>query len=269
MALSMRPLQFNPKEHLLKGGVFKTPTFIAYDYCKRETGKPTLLTLHGLASDCLGTKVEAAFNFCMDHNISTCRFDYPGHGQSGGEMVSFTLSQALQAALSLVDNVIEGDVVLMGASTGSWLALRLAQERPERIKGVLSIANACDFTQDLYWQALTPAEKEAFKKTGVHTQTYANGFSFQVGYSLIEDGATHLLFDGRSPHNFDQINCPVWLLHGLEDAIVPWQLSLRVAEGLGHKKAVLMLLPGADHQFSGGKELELIAQTLHHLYTPL
>lgn len=259
--------QFNPKRVTLETSAFKTPTFIAYDYCKQATDAPVLLSLHGLGSDSGGGKISAVAEWCTQNGFGSAWFDYPGHGQSGGEMVEFTISQGLDAALHMIDHVIQQPVVLMGSSTGGWLALLVAKARPDMVKGIVTVANACDYTEDLYWAKFSEIEKDQFKKTGLYRKTYANGFFFEVGYGLIEDGRQHLLFDNRSEKaGLGDITCPVRLLHGMEDTAVPWQTSVRIGEELGSSDVEVQLIPQADHRFSTPENIQTLCRAVASVY---
>ena len=78
--------------------------------------------------------------------------------------------------------------------------------------------------------------------------------------ALIEDGAQHLLLGAPIP-----IDMPVRLLHGLADASVPWQLSLRLAERLTSRDIAVILVKGGDHRLSSEPDLARLGQTLDAL----
>ena len=269
------PQNCNVEYTKLETASFKTPLSVAYEYCKQATPTnneaPVLMALHGLGSDMLGGKIELAKAWTIENNYGFSRFDYPGHGQSQGEMVDFTISQALDAALHLIDHIIKKPMVLMGSSTGGWLALLLAQARPNKIKGFVTIANACDFTEDLYWQAFSQKQREDITRKGFYEKKFPDGFGFKLGLTLFEDGKNHLLFDGRSPKSHKgkglaDITCPARLLHGTADDAVPWPTSVRVAKELGGENVEVRLIPHADHRFSEDFNKKTLIRAIADVY---
>ena len=266
------PREFTLQSLILETPSVQEPTDVAYEYCKQATGTdlqdtPVLLAMHGLGSDMQGGKIEKAKAWALENGHGFARFDYPGHGSSGGEMVEFTMSQALDAALHLMDKIIARPVVLTGSSTGGWLALLLAKARPEKVKGIVTIANACDYTEDLYWQKFSPQQQAEIKQKGFYEKRFPDGFGFKLGLCLFEDGRKHLLFDGRSQKaGLGDITCPARLLHGTADAAVPWQTSVRVAEELGGADVAANIIPHADHRFSEEQNKQTLLQALRDVY---
>ena len=262
--------QFTPQRFDLETPSAPTPTFVSYEYCKQETTAPqtpVMVALHGLGSDMTGGKITTARDWCAHRGHGFARFDYPGHGQSGGEMVHFTIGQALDAGLHLLDNIIKKPVILTGSSTGGWLALLLAKARPEQVKGFVTIACACDYTEDLYWQKFSKKQQEEIKQKGFYEKRFPDGFGFKLGLCLFEEGRAHLLFGDRSKKaGLGDITCPARLLHGTADAAVPWQTSVRVAEELGGEDVEAVIIPHADHRFSEEQNKQTLLQALRDVY---
>jgi pimeloyl-ACP methyl ester carboxylesterase len=144
---------------------------------------------------------------------------------------------------------------------GGWIMLLAALARPERIAALVGIAGAPDFTEELLWPRLTPAQREEIIERG--TLVLPSDFD-PAGYlytkALIEDGRHHLLL--RAPIALDM---PVRLLHGLRDQSVPWRLSLRVAEHLASRDVAVTLVKDGDHRLSSEPDLARLAQTLDAL----
>ena len=217
-----------------------------------------------------GGKINTIRDWCCENSIDFARMDYPGHGQSGGEMVDFTISQALDAALHLIDKILKKPVVLMGSSTGGWLALLLAKARPEQVKGFVTIACACDYTEDLYWQKFSQKQQEEIKQKGFYEKRFPDGFGFKLGLCLFEDGRKHLLFGGRSKKaGLGDITCPARLLHGTADDAVPWQTSVRVAQELGGEDIQTRIIPHADHRFSTPANKATLISALGEVYAAI
>lgn len=233
---------------------------IVYDVVPHAAGKnkPAVLFLHGLHSDRFGGKIEAGKQWCAENGVDFATLDYPCHGASSGDFIDFTISHALATACHLITKILKKPVVVVGSSTGGWVALLLAKAHPEQVKGIVTIANACDFTEELYWKPLPEAEKTAWEQQGFKIEPSWDGGTWHIGFELIKDGRKHLLFGGGLKH----ITCPVRLLHGTADDAVPWQTSVQVAEELGSQDVEVCLIPHADHRFSTPENLAVLQAAL-------
>ena len=122
----------------------------------REKGtSPTVVFLTGFRSDMNGDKATALATDCAAHNQAMLRFDYSGHGASGGQFADGTIGRWAEDALAIIDHASEGPLLLVGSSMGGWIALLVARARPERVVGLVSIAAAPNFTEVLVWQAMS------------------------------------------------------------------------------------------------------------------
>jgi len=233
---------------------------VVYEAAPHPKGKnkPAVLFLHGLHSDRFGGKIEAGKQWCAENGVDFATLDYPCHGQSSGKFVDFTISHALLAARHIITKILKKPVVVVGSSTGGWVALILAKALPKQVKGVVTVANACDFTEQLYWNPLPEAEKKAWQEKGYKVEPSWDGGEWHTGFNLIQDGRKHLLFGGGLQH----ITCPVRLLHGTADKAVPWQTSIQVAEELGGDDVQVLLAPHADHRFSTPENLAMLAEAI-------
>src|SRR5207302_1491195 len=142
-----------------------------------------------------------------------------------------------------------------------WIMLLAALARTERVAALVGIAAAPDFTEELLWPRLTLAQRREIEETG---RVVLSSAYDPAGYlyirALIEDGRRHLLLGAPLP-----LDMPIRLLHGLADASVPWQLSLRLAERLTSRDAAVTLVKGGDHRLSSEPDLARLAQTLDDL----
>ncbi len=218
---------------------------------------PGVVFLGGFNSDMTGTKAEALAGFCAARGRAYLRFDYAGHGASGGRFVDGTIGGWADDATAVLDALTEGPQILVGSSMGGWLALLLALRRPARVAALIGIAAAPDFTARIA-EALPPDASAAIARDGVWHRPSAYGDPYPITRALIEEGARHLLL----PKPPIALSIPVRLLHGQQDPDVPWELSLRVAAALSGGDVQVVLVKDGDHRLSRPQDLALLAQVL-------
>jgi pimeloyl-ACP methyl ester carboxylesterase len=215
---------------------------------------PTVLFLAGFRSDMTGGKALHLERHCARAGRAYLRFDYRGHGASGGCFEEGCVGEWCEDALAVLDLVAEGPVVLVGSSMGGWIMLLAALRRPERVRGLVGIAPAPDFTHDLILPGLTLAQRLTLECHGVLLLPSAYGEPTPITRHLLEDGERHLLLRGPIP-----IRCPVHLLHGQRDPDVPWRTSLRLAAAVESPAATVELVKDGDHRLSREEDLRRIA----------
>src|SRR5437868_1119178 len=213
-------------------------------YRLREGGGPALLFLPGYASDMEGTKALALDAFAQGRGLAMLRLDYSGTGSSEGRLEDGTLALWLEEALAALDRLTEGPVVVIGSSMGGWIALHLASLRPDRVRALVGIAAAPDFTD---WGF---ADAEAAERHGI-----ARGFW--------ESGQELLVLDKPI-----EIGCPVRLLHGERDEEVPLDIAFRTMRALRSADVQLVTLKGGGHRLSAPHEIEAILSTVAALLEP-
>lgn len=221
----------------------------------RTAGRaPGVVFMGGFRSDMTGSKALSLEAFCRSRGQAFLRFDYSGHGRSEGEFTDGTISSWLADSLAALDQLTEGPQILVGSSMGGWIALLAALARPARLAGLVGIAAAPDFTEELMWPNMAPPVRRALIEQGViyRPSAYGDG-PYPITRALIEDGRRHLLLGGPIA-----IPCPVRLVHGKEDPDVPWQTSQRLADRLESTDVKLILVDGGGHRLSDPKDLELI-----------
>jgi pimeloyl-ACP methyl ester carboxylesterase len=230
----------------------------------RRSGKrPGLFWLGGFRSDMEGTKAEALDSLAEARGLACTRFDYSGHGKSGGRFLDGTVSRWLEEAEAVFDSSTRGPQVLIGSSMGGWLALLLAkriQERGEskRLRGMVLIAPAVDMTKDLMLDAMSAAEKRRLRRTGFLEQS--SEYSSEpttISLQLIEDGAKHLF--GEHPI---ETGCPVHVIQGMQDPDVPWEHAVKLMERLAFDEAVLTLVRDGDHRLSRPEDIERLTRAV-------
>jgi pimeloyl-ACP methyl ester carboxylesterase len=221
---------------------------------------PTVVFLPGFRSDMNGDKATALAAFCAERDQALLRFDYSGHGASDGRFEDGTIGQWSRDALTIIDHLSEGPLVLVGSSMGGWIALLTALARKERITALIGIAAAPDFTEALMWQAMMPAQRDTLMRDGILHVPSQYGDPTPITRALIEDGRNHLLMNRPI-----SIDCPVRLLHGQCDPDVPWETALRIAERVTSQDVQVTLIKDGDHRLSRPQDLKLLCQTLAQL----
>ena len=226
---------------------------------RRRAGRgPGVVFLGGFNSDMTGTKAEELSAFCAAEGRAFLRFDYSGHGASGGRFEDGTIGRWAEDATLAFDRLTEGPQVLVGSSMGGWIALLLALRRPERVAALVGIAAAPDFTARMREEL--PAEaREAIEREGVWRRPSAYGDPYPITRALLEEGERNVLLRGGGPI---QLSMPVRLLHGQRDPDVPWELSLRVAGAVAAEDVQVALVKDGDHRLSRPQDLALLRRTL-------
>lgn len=232
---------------------------IAY---RRRPGKhPTVVFLGGFKSDMAGSKASALDAFCAARGQAFLRFDYQGHGESGGRFEDGTIGSWTEDALHAIDTLTEGGLVLVGSSMGGWIMLNVALARPERVRALVGIAAAPDFTEDLIWQQLEEPARMVLETEGVIYETSDYGDDpYAITKALIDDGRSHLLLHGPIP-----FAGPVRLLHGQRDPDVPWERSLTLAARLASDDVRVVLVKDGDHRLARDADLALLTTALAEL----
>ncbi len=222
---------------------------------------PTVVWLGGFNSDMTGTKAVALEAWAEGQGRGYIRFDYAGHGQSHGRFEDGTIGQWRSDALAVIDHCTTGPVVLVGSSMGGWIALLVALARPQRVAGIVLVAPAPDFTEDLMWAGFPDAVKDQILTTGSWLRPSAYGEApYPITRALIEDGRNHLLLRAPIP-----VTVPVRILHGQADPDVPWQRSLSLMEQLAGDDVTATFVKDGDHRLSTPRDLALLSATLEQL----
>lgn len=229
---------------------------IAYDQI--EGVGPGVVFLHGLKSDRGGTKAAHLLQYCTQTGRPFVTFDMFGHGDSSGDFIDGSISRWTDDALDVIDTLTEGPQVLIGSSMGGWVMLQTALARADRIKGLIGIAAAPDFTETLIWDALSAEQRDAFNTDGrLKMPSDYQEDPYDIGLTLIEDGRANLLLNAPIP-----FAGPVRLLHGLVDDDVPWQVSVTTAECLTSEDVTVTLVKDGKHNLSRPDDLDLLTETL-------
>ena len=229
-------------------------------YLARPGKPPGLLWLGGFKSDMAGTKAAALDDWAARAGRALLRFDYFGHGQSSGDFRKGTISRWKEDALAVLDRLTKGPQVLIGSSMGGWIALLVALARPERVAGLLLIAPAADFTEDLMWAHLPDgARREIMEKGEWNWPTPYDEAPYPITRVLVEDGRKNLILGAPI-----SLAVPVRILQGMQDPDVPWMHTVRTLERI-EGDVVLTLIKNGDHRLSTPADLARMTAALEDL----
>ncbi len=226
---------------------------------KSGNSLPALVWLGGYRSDMTGTKAIELERHAAACGCACIRFDYSGHGASGGAFIDGTISRWLEESLAVVDHVGPERMVLVGSSMGCWVALRLIAELRARgdgarVAGLVLIAPAPDFTSDLIEPNLSDAERTSLAERGYFEEPTPYGPDPNIFTArLIEDGRKNRVMTG-----IIETGCPVYILQGMQDPDVPYGHALKLMEHLPSDDVVMTLIRDGDHRLSRPEDIERI-----------
>jgi pimeloyl-ACP methyl ester carboxylesterase len=239
----------------------------------RIGASPGLIWLGGFNSDMKGTKALALDAWAAEHGRACVRFDYSGHGESGGAFIDGTIGRWLEESTAVFEQFCRGPQVVIGSSMGGWMALLLAREIAKSqasqvslanraslasqasLAGLVLIAPAPDFTEQLMWNGFPPEVREEIQTKGVwmRPSPYDDGALYPITRALIEEGRNHLLLGSAI-----DVGCPVRILQGAQDPDVPWQHAFALAHRLPSEDVVLTMIQDGDHRLSRPQDIARI-----------
>jgi pimeloyl-ACP methyl ester carboxylesterase len=225
----------------------------------RAGGAPGLFWLGGFNSDMKGTKALALDAWAAEHGRACVRFDYSGHGESGGRFADGTIGRWLEESVTVFSQFCEGPQVVIGSSMGGWMALLLARELGRRaqtratLAGLVLIAPAPDFTEVLMWNGFSPEVRDEIMTKGVWHRPSQYGEPYPITRALIEEGRNHLLLGSAI-----DVGCPIRILQGAQDPDVPWQHAFALAHRLPSEDVVLTMIQDGDHRLSRPQDIARI-----------
>ena len=220
----------------------------------RDGSGPPVVWLGGFRSDMTATKATALDAWAAEAGRRLVRFDYAAHGASSGTFTDCTIATWLEDACAVLDAYVHEAPILVGSSMGGWIACLAARARARqggRIAGLVLIAPALDFTEELIWNRLSEAARAMLVRDGVLKKPSAYAPEPDpITLSLIEDGRRHCLLDGPLDPG-----CPVHMLQGMRDTDVPYTHALKILGHLPAEGTVLTLIADGDHRLSRPQDI--------------
>ncbi|MDD9911140.1 MAG: alpha/beta hydrolase [Ahrensia sp.] len=233
---------------------------------RSDNSQPGFVWLGGFRSDMLGGKAQTMVEEAQRMGAASLRFDYSGHGLSGGAFRDGTISRWVDESCAVFRRQTEGPQVLIGSSMGAWIALRLCLElmhsdEAHRICGMILIAPAADFTAVLMEPTFTPQQRQDLESKGyVEEESAYSDEPNIITKSLIDDGRSNLVLGEPL-----KLGCPVHILQGMQDPDVPYTHALQLVGSLAQDDVVMTLIKDGDHRLSRDNDLELLARTMRDI----
>lgn len=234
-------------------------------YVRTSGGGPGVMFLGGFMSDMTGSKALTVEAHAKARDRAALRFDYSGHGQSGGAFADGTIGAWAADAIYMLENYTDGPVVLVGSSMGGWIASLLARQCPEKVAGFIGIAAAPDFTDRMWTHDLNDDMRKMILTEGrvlVPSDYGPEPYTFTK--ALFDDGRAQSVLTEPL-----KIDAPVRLIQGTEDPDVPWETAKTLAchmEDSGSPDVEAILVPGGDHRLSSDSDLARLTRILDELW---
>ena len=214
-----------------------------------------IIFIHGLNSDMNGEKALTVEKYARKQKLNFVRFDFRGHGNSDGKFEDFTISDWKKDLVNVIDNLTRGPQILIGSSLGGWLMMLAARVRPSRVKGMIGLAAAPDFGDNLY-NNLTIKNKREINNKGIIKYS-SFGFSYFIRKNFFIDARKNKVLN-----KLYRYNKPLILIHGLNDNVVSSKVPKKILKKVTSKKIQIILLKNSDHRLSSKKDLQTLMSAI-------
>jgi len=227
----------------------------------KKNSQITVVFFHGFMSDMIGKKPTAIQKFCKKEKLNFLKFEYSGHGKSTGKFIEGNISKWTSDAKQLIKSKTKKDknLIFIGSSMGSWIALNLFPSFKKKIKGFIGISSAPEFLEELMWKKFN----KKIKKTIINKKIYYlehGGFTYPLTKQLIFDGRKNKVLNNKI-----NLKISIVLFHGTNDEVVPINFSRRVLKIFNKSKKKLIKINNGDHSLSRKKDLKKICNELNYM----
>ena len=235
---------------------------IKYLFIKKNS-QITVVFFHGLMSDMVGAKPTAIQKFCKKRKLNFLKFEYSGHGRSSGKFTEGNISKWTDEAKQLIKSKIKNDknLIFIGSSMGSWIALNLFSFFKKQIKGFIGIASAPEFLEKLMWKKFSKKIKKIIMTKKIYHLEHG-GFIYPITKQLIFDGRKNKVLNNKI-----NLKIPIVLFHGAKDEVVPLYFSKKIFKICKKSKKKLIKIKNGDHSLSRKSDLKKICNELNYMLT--
>jgi len=233
---------------------------IKYLFIKKNSDI-TVVFFHGFMSDMVGKKPSAIQKFCRKKNINFLKFEYSGHGKSTGKFIKGNISKWTNEAKQLIKSKIEKDknLIFIGSSMGSWIALNLFPHFKKQIKGFIGIASAPEFLENLMWKKFNKKIKKIIMTKKIYYLEHGD-YTYPLTKQLILDGRKNRILNNKI-----NLKIPIVLFHGENDKIVPLSVSKKIFKICKKSNKKLIKIKNGDHSLSRKNDLKKICNELNDM----
>lgn len=224
----------------------------------KKNSQITVVFFHGFMSDMVGAKPMAIQKFCRKNKLNFLKFEYSGHGKSSGIFTKGNISRWTEEARILIKSKIKynNNLIFIGSSMGSWIALNLFRYFKKKIRGFIGIASAPEFLENLMWKKFDKKIKKIIMTKKIYQLDYG-GYSYPITKQLIFDGRKNKILNNKI-----NLKIPVTLFHGNKDDVVPISLSKKILRICKKSKKKLIIIKNGDHSLSRKNDLNRICSEL-------
>ena len=233
---------------------------IKYLYIKKNS-QITVVFFHGFMSDMIGKKPVAIQKFCRRNKLNFLKFEYSGHGKSTGKFIEGNISKWTSEARQLIKSKINKNknLIFIGSSMGSWIALNLFPSFKKQIKGFIGIASAPEFLENLMWKKFSKKIKKIIIKKKIYHLEHGK-FTYPLTKQLIFNGRKNKIFNNKI-----DLKIPIVLFHGSNDEVVPLNFSKKILKICKKSQKKLIKIKNGDHSLSRKNDLKKICKELNYM----
>ena len=233
---------------------------IKYLFIKKNS-QITIVFFHGFMSDMIGVKPAAIQKFCKKRKLNFLKFEYSGHGKSTGQFIEGNISKWTSDAKQLIKSKSKKskNLIFVGSSMGSWIALNLFPFFKKKIKGFIGIASAPEFLEELMWKKFSKKIKKTIMSKKIYYLEHG-GFAYPLTKQLILDGRKNKVLNNRI-----NLKIPIVLFHGTNDEVVPLNFSRKTLKIFKKSKKKLIRIKNGDHSLSRKSDLKKICNELNQM----
>ena len=233
---------------------------IKYLFIKKKS-QITIVFFHGLMSDMIGAKPTAIQKFCKKRKLNFLKFEYSGHGKSTGKFVEGNISKWTNDAKQLIKSKTRKDknLIFIGSSMGSWIALNLFPFFKKKIKGFIGIASAPEFLEELMWKKFNKKIKKIIIKKKIYHLEYGD-YTYPLTKQLIFNGRKNKVLNKKI-----NARIPVVLFHGLNDEVVPIKFSKKILKIFIKAEKKIIIIKKGNHSLSAKVNLKRICKELNNI----
>ena len=227
----------------------------------KKNSQITVVFFHGFMSDMIGAKPTAIQKFCRKHKINFLKFEYSGHGRSSGKFIEGNITKWTYEAKTLIKAKIKknNDLIFIGSSMGSWIALNLFTHFKKQLKGFIGIGSAPEFLESLIWKKFDKKIKKIIMTKKIYNLEYGE-FVYPITKQLIFDGRKNKVLNNKI-----NLKIPIILFHGKKDNVVPVSYSRKILKLCKKSNKKLIVIQNGQHSLSRKSDLKKICRELKNM----